>query len=77
MHSFVIQRDMEGNFSFLIKELYRYMLEEMFERKSDFTITDNSVMFGFRGFINLSSTFPKGFLYRICLGLQLLFLGQV
>jgi hypothetical protein len=35
-------------FSYLIKELYRYILEEMFEKKSDFTITDNTVMFRFR-----------------------------
>jgi hypothetical protein len=35
---------MEG----VIKELYRYILEDIFERKSDFTITDNTVMFRFR-----------------------------
>jgi hypothetical protein len=35
---------MGRNFSFLIKELYRYILEDIFERKSDFTITDNNVM---------------------------------
>jgi hypothetical protein len=39
---------MGRNFSFLIKELYRYILEDMFGRKSDFTITDNTVMFRFR-----------------------------
>jgi hypothetical protein len=48
VHNFIIQHDMGRNFSFLIKELYRYILEEMFERKSDFTITDSTVMFRFR-----------------------------
>jgi hypothetical protein len=48
VHNFIIQHDMGRNFSFLIKELYRYILEDMFEIKSDFTITDNTVMFRFR-----------------------------
>ena len=48
IHDFVIQHDMGRKFSFLIKELYRYIIEDMFERKSDFTITDNTVMFRFR-----------------------------
>jgi hypothetical protein len=48
VHNFIIQHDMGRNFSFLTKELYRYILEEMFERKSDFIITDNTVMFRFR-----------------------------
>lgn len=48
IHNFIIQHDMGRNFSFLIKELYRYILEDMFEIKSDFTITDNTVMFRFR-----------------------------
>lgn len=39
---------MGRNFSFLIKELYRYILEDMLKIKSDFTITDNTVMFTFR-----------------------------
>lgn len=47
-HDFIIQHDMGRKFSILIKELYRYILEEMFEKKSDFTITDNTVMFRFR-----------------------------
>lgn len=48
LHNFIIQHDMGRNFSFLIKELYRYILEEMFDRKSDFTITDNTVIFSYR-----------------------------
>jgi hypothetical protein len=47
VHSFIFQHDMGRNFSFLIKEFYRYILEEMFERKSDFTITDNTVVLRF------------------------------
>ena len=46
-HYFIIQHDMGRNYSFLIKEMHRYILEEMFERKSDFTITDNTVVFRF------------------------------
>ena len=49
LHNFIIQHDMGRNFSFLIKELYRYILEEMFDRKTDFTITDNTVIISFRG----------------------------
>jgi hypothetical protein len=48
VHNFILQHDMGRNFSFLIKELYRYIFEEMFEIKSDFTITDNTVMFRFK-----------------------------
>ena len=48
VHNFILQHNIGRNFSFLIKELYRYILEDMFERKSDFTITDNTVMFRFR-----------------------------
>src|SRR5919106_198659 len=48
VHNFILQHDMGRNFSFLIKELHRYILEDMFERKSDFTITDNTLIFRFR-----------------------------
>ena len=48
VHNFILQHDMGRNFSFLIKELYRYILEDMFQIKSDFTITDNTVMFRFK-----------------------------
>jgi hypothetical protein len=34
VHNFIIQHDMGRKYSFLIKELYRYTLEEIFERKS-------------------------------------------
>jgi hypothetical protein len=32
-HNFIIQHDMGRKYSFLIKELYRYILEEIFERR--------------------------------------------
>jgi hypothetical protein len=48
VHNLIIQHDMGGNYSFFIKEMFRYILEETFERKSDFTITDNTVMVRFR-----------------------------
>ena len=48
VHNFIIQHDMGKKYSFLIKELYRYIMEEMFERKMDFIITDNTVVFRFK-----------------------------
>jgi hypothetical protein len=47
-HNFIIEHDMGRKYSFLIKELCRFILEEMFERKSEFVITDNTVVFKFR-----------------------------
>jgi hypothetical protein len=47
-YTILLFNDMGRDFSFLIKELYRYILEDIFEIKSDFTITDNTVMFRFR-----------------------------
>jgi Lhr-like helicase len=48
VHNFILQHDMGRNFSFLVKELYRYILEDMFKIKSGFTITDNTLIFSFR-----------------------------
>lgn len=39
---------MGRNYSLFMKDIIGYILEEMFERKSEFTITDNTVMFRFR-----------------------------
>ena len=39
VHNFILQHDMGRNFSFLVKELYRYIFEEIFEIKSDFTLS--------------------------------------
>src|SRR5215207_1338037 len=47
LHKFIIQHDMGRKYSFLIKEFYRHILEEMFERKADFITTDNTVMLKF------------------------------
>ena len=46
VHNFIIQHDMSRNFSFLIKELYRHILEDIFKIKSDFTISDHTLYFG-------------------------------
>jgi hypothetical protein len=48
VHNFLIQHDMGRNYSFFVKEIFRYILEEMFKIKLDFTITDNTVVFRFR-----------------------------
>jgi hypothetical protein len=48
IHNFIIEHGMGKKYSFLIKELYRYILEEMFETKSDFIITDNTIVFRFK-----------------------------
>jgi hypothetical protein len=48
IHNFLIQHDMGRNYSLFMKDIIGYILEEMFERKSEFTITDNTVMFRFR-----------------------------
>jgi hypothetical protein len=47
VHNFIIHHNMGRKYSFLIKEFYRYMMEEMLKTKSDFTITDNTVVFRF------------------------------
>jgi hypothetical protein len=47
VHNFIIHHNMGRKASFLIKEFYRYIMEEMFKTKSDFTITDNTVVFRF------------------------------
>jgi hypothetical protein len=53
IHNFIIQHDMEKKFSLLIKELYRYIIEEMFDGKLDYMITDSSVVLRFRGDLKL------------------------
>ena len=45
VHNFVIQHDMGRNYSLFMRDIIEYILEEMFEIKSDFTITDNTVVF--------------------------------
>jgi hypothetical protein len=47
VHNFIIQHDMGRNYSILVKEIFRYILEEMFKIKLDSTITDNTVIFRF------------------------------
>jgi hypothetical protein len=40
---------MGKNFSLLIKELHRYIIEEMFEGKLDYMITDSTAVLRFKG----------------------------
>jgi hypothetical protein len=47
VHNFLIQHDMGSNYSFFIKEIFRYIFQEMFKIRLDFTITDNTVVFRF------------------------------
>lgn len=48
VHNFIIQHDMGRNYSFFVKEIFQYILQEIFKIKLDFTITDNTVRFKFR-----------------------------
>lgn len=47
VHNFIIQHDMRSNYSFFVKEIFQHILQEIFEIKLDFTITDNTVVFRF------------------------------
>ena len=48
VHNFIIQHDMGRKYSFFVKEIFQYILQEMFKIKLDFTITDNTARFKFR-----------------------------
>jgi hypothetical protein len=48
VHTLIIHHNMGRKYSFYSKEFFRYIMEEMFKTKSDFTITDNTLMFRFR-----------------------------
>lgn len=48
VHNFLIQHDMERNYSLFVEEVFRYRLEEMFKIKLEFTITDNTIIFRFK-----------------------------
>jgi hypothetical protein len=47
LYNFLIQHDMGINYSLFVKEIFQYILQEMFKIKLDFTITDNTVVFRF------------------------------
>jgi hypothetical protein len=51
VHNFIIEHGMGKNYSILLKEIYRNILEDLFETRSDFIITDNTIVFKF----NMSS----------------------
>lgn len=48
VHNFIIQHDMGSSYTFFVKEIFQYILQEIFKIKLDFTITDNTVVFRFR-----------------------------
>ena len=48
IHNFIIQHDMGRNYSFFMKEIFQYILQEIFKIRLDFTITDKTVRFKFR-----------------------------
>jgi hypothetical protein len=45
VHNFIIQHYMGSKYLFFVKEIFQYILQEIFKIKLDFTITDNTVMF--------------------------------
>jgi len=47
-HNFIIQHDMGKKYSFFLKEIYKNILQEKFQKKLEFTITDNTVVLRFR-----------------------------
>jgi hypothetical protein len=47
-HNFLIQHDMGKKYSIFLKEIYKNILQEKFQRKLEFTITDNTVVLRFR-----------------------------
>ena len=47
VHNYIIQHDMGSNYSFFVKEIIQYILQEMFKVKLDSTITENTVVFRF------------------------------
>lgn len=47
VHTFIIQHDMGKKYSLLIKEIYSYLLQETFQKKFEFIITDNTIVFKF------------------------------
>ena len=49
VHNFIIQHDMGSNYSFFVKEIFQYILQEMFKVKLNSTITENTVVFRFSG----------------------------
>jgi transcriptional regulator of met regulon len=44
----IIQHDMGKNYAFLLKEIYRFALEELLNEKTEFELTDNSLVVNVR-----------------------------
>jgi hypothetical protein len=44
----VIQHDLGKNYAFLLKEMYRFALEELLNEKTEFELTDNTLILNVR-----------------------------
>ena len=44
----VIQHDMGKNYAFMLKEMYRFALEELLNEKTEFELTDNTLVLNVR-----------------------------
>jgi hypothetical protein len=42
--SFMIQHDLGKNYGFLLKEMYRFALEDLLNKKTEFEMTDNTLV---------------------------------
>ena len=41
---FMIQHDLGKNYGFLLKEMYRFALEDLLHKKTEFEMTDNTLV---------------------------------
>jgi hypothetical protein len=44
---FIIQHDLGKNYGFLLKEMCRFMLEDLLHKRTRFEMTDNTLIFTF------------------------------
>lgn len=44
IHRFMIQHDLGKNYGFLLKEMYRFALEDLLNKKTEFEMTDNTLV---------------------------------
>ena len=44
INRFMIQHDLGKNYAFLLKEMYRFALEDLLHKKTEFEITDNTLV---------------------------------
>ena len=44
INRFMIQHDLDKNYAFLLKEMYRFALEDLLHKKTEFEMTDNTLV---------------------------------